>query len=426
MIDDTEVETTETLTLRLLNPAGGANLGSQTQATLSITDNDVAVPVPSAGSLQFAQAAYTANEPDGEFNSITVTRTGGSDGEVTVQYLTTGESTATAGNDYTGASGTLTWPAGDMSAKSLSLNLIDDSEVEALETVKFTLSNPTGGASLASQTQATLSITDNDVAVPVPAAGSLQFAQPAYTAGEGDFELNISVTRVGGSDGEASVQYLVNGATVGTDYTGESGTVTWAAGDETSKVLSLKLIDDSEVEATETLNLTLLNPTGAALGNPAFATLSIVDNDTASPVLNAGVLQFAQATYTANESDGELNLTVIRTGGSDGEVTVQYNTTDSGTALVDSDYTGGQGTLTWAAGDSADKSLTLKLIDDNQAEATELVTLILETPTGGASLGSPIHATVTIADNDETVSTPVTPPVVTTSSDSVTLDFMPQ
>ncbi len=409
LIDDTEVETVETLNLRLIEATGDATLGSQTQATLSITDNDVPLQ---PGTLQFSEPTYTAGEGDGEL-SLTVTRTGGSDGAVSVQYLATGGSTATAGNDYIGGSGTLTWPAADTTAQVIKITLTDDHEVEQTETVKFTLNNTTGGATLGSPAQATLSITDNDVAA---TAGTLQFAESTYTAGEGDGELSLTVTRLGGSDGEVTVQYLATGgstALVNSDYTGGSGTLTWPSADSSPKPLPITLIDDSAHEPTETIQFTLNNSTGGAtLGNPAQATLSIIDNETAPPVLKPGVLQFAEATYTANESDGELNLTVIRTGGSDGQVTVDYNTTNSSTATVDSDYTGRQGTLTWAAGDMTAKSLTLNIINDSQVEGTEIILFSLSNPSGGATLGNVAYTTVTLADND--FSTPVTPPDTTT------------
>ncbi len=409
VIDDTEVEATETLQLTLLNPAG-ATLGNLAQATLSITDNDVPLQ---PGTLQFSEPTYTAGEGDGEL-SLTVTRVGGSDGEVRVQYLVTGGSTATVDSDYTGGSGTLTWPAGDSSPKPLPITLIDDSDSEPTETIQFTLSNPTGGASLGTPAQATLSITDNDVAAQ---PGVLQFEASTYGANEADGTINITVSRTGGSDGQVSAQYLAmpeSTALAGSDYTGASGTLTWAEGDNTAKSLNIKLIDDNEVESTETIQFTLNNPTGGAtLGSQMGAMLSLSDNEVAVPVQVPGTLQFAVASLSASESDGTINMTLTRTGGSDGQVSVQYDTASASTATTGSDYTGGgSGTLTWTAGDDSAKSLSINLIDDAQVEGTEIIQLTLSNPSGGATLGSPIHATVTLADND--VSTPVTPPDVTT------------
>ena len=56
--------------------------------------------------------------------------------------------------------------------------------------------------------------------------------------------------------------------------------------------------------------------------------------------------------------------------------------------------------IAWAAGDSSVKSFTVPIVDDGLVEANETVFVALTNPTGGATLGSPASATVTIVDND--------------------------
>ena len=53
-----------------------------------------------------------------------------------------------------------------------------------------------------------------------------------------------------------------------------------------------------------------------------------------------------------------------------------------------------------AAGDTADKTLTVMTINDADDEPDETFTVSLYAPTGGASIGQPDDATVTITDND--------------------------
>jgi len=120
------------------------------------------------GTLQFSTDAYTVNE-DGGTATITVTRAGGSEDAVSVDYATS-NGTATAGEDYTAASGTLEWADADGDPKTFTVAIIDDNLVEGEKTVNLTLSGPTGGAGLGTPNTAVLTIVDNDVG-PAPSGG---------------------------------------------------------------------------------------------------------------------------------------------------------------------------------------------------------------------------------------------------------------
>jgi len=116
-----------------------------------------APPPPQPGSLRFESASYGVAEEAGSI-VITVTRTGGSGGPVSVEYGTQ-DGTAAAGADYNAASGTLAFADGEV-AKTFTVSLLDDALVEGDETVNLSLANPTGGAGLVSPTSAVLTITD--------------------------------------------------------------------------------------------------------------------------------------------------------------------------------------------------------------------------------------------------------------------------
>lgn len=115
------------------------------------------------GVLALSSAAYSAAEASGSV-TITVTRSGDTDGAVSCDYATS-NGTATAGSDYTAASGTLNWANGEGGDKTFSITLIDDAAQEVDETVNITLSNPTGGAELG-LASAVLTITSEDIETP--------------------------------------------------------------------------------------------------------------------------------------------------------------------------------------------------------------------------------------------------------------------
>lgn len=236
---------------------------------------------------------------------------------------------------------------------------------------------------------------------PASTPGSLQFSAAAYSVNENGGQATVTVTRSGGSSGAVSVSYATsNGtATAGSDYTARSGTLTWTAGDAASKTFTVAVTDDATFEGNESVQLTL---TGMPLGTPSTATLTIVDNDAAP---TPGALRFSASTYSVNEGGGQATITVARAGGSSGAVSVSYATTN-GTATAGSDYGIASGTLSWTAGDGAAKTFTVTITNDAAVESSETVNLGLSGPTGGATLGTPSSAVLTIVDNDSTLPAP--------------------
>ena len=113
-----------------------------------------------------------------------------------------------------------------------------------------------------------------------PPAG-INFTPNAYSAGENDGTVTITVDRVGNTESPASVQYATSDGTAvaGQDYTATSGTLTFAAG-QTRRTFTVNLIDDLMPEPQETFNISLNNALGGLLGVNLQATVNIIDNDT--------------------------------------------------------------------------------------------------------------------------------------------------
>jgi hypothetical protein len=367
----------------LPRPSGpGVDIGAYERQTTSLP----------AGVFTLSASTVAVNETAGTV-TLSVNRTNGGNGAVTVQY-NTASGTAYAGSDFTTTSGSLNWASGDTSPKTVTIPILDDATFEGNEAFTLSLSNPTGGATLGSPFSATVTIVDNEQAP----TGNLQFAVATSSVNEAAGTVTLTVNRVIGSNGTVTVQYATaNGsALAGSDFTTTTGTLTWAHGDTAGKTITVPIFNDSSVENTEIFSVTLSNPTGgAALGSPATVTVSIIDNDVAQP----GTLQLAVSTLAVNENAGTATLSVNRVGGTSGAVSVQFATAN-GTATAGSDYTATTGTLTWANGESAAKSIVVPVLDNLAVEGNETFTVTLSNPTGGATLGSPTTATVTITDND--------------------------
>src|SRR5262245_39523983 len=241
---------------------------------------------------------------------------------------------------------------------------------------------------------AVLTITDNETAP----AGALQLSAATYSVAETGGSATITVTRTGGSAGAVGATFATsNGtATSGSDYTAVSQTVSFTDGDTANKTGSKESLDDNICEGNETVNIALTNPTGGAtLGNRNNAVLTITDNETAP----AGALQLSAATDSVAETGGSATITVTRTGGSAGAVGATF-ATSNGTATSGSDYTAVSQTVSFAAGDTANKTVSIPILDDSIFEGNETVNIALTNPTGGATLGNRNTAVLTITDNE--------------------------
>jgi hypothetical protein len=140
-------------------------------------------------------------------------------------------------------------------------------------------------------------------------------------------------------------------------------------------------------------------PSGNLLVSDIENGLFVLGDRTRNLDASSGQLGFAQLTSAAIENAGTINVSVRRTLGRAGAVSVQYATTGV-TALEGSDYAAVTGTLTWSAGDLADKVIAVAIADDAALESAETFTVTLSAFTGGAVLDGASSLTVTIDDND--------------------------
>src|SRR6185295_5253981 len=382
IVNDTVFERGESISLVLRHPGGVAQLGPMSASAITIVDNDP------PGAMRFSASAYTVSESAGQA-TITVQRTSGATASaVTVDYATVAGGTATAGADYMGTSGTLTFKAGELS-KTFTVPIVNDNVDEPNETVNLVLSNPTGGATLGTPITAVLTISDEDV------PGAIGFSAAAYSVLESAGYALVTVTRTGGA-GAVTVDFTTadGSAIAPVDYTAVSRTLSFGGG-ETSKTIAIPIAEDSIREGNETILLVLSAPTGGAtLGATSQAVLTITDNETGATV------QFGAAAYSVaeNVASGVATISITRTGSTAAGDTVLFRTLTGGTAVLGTDYSGITNLpVTFNAG-QATTSVQVPIINNANIVGNRTVTLAITSPSIGLSLGSPRTAVLTILE----------------------------
>ncbi len=146
-------------------------------------------------------------------------------------------------------------------------------------------------------------------------------------------------------------------------------------------------------------DVVLANPSDTRVTATATDSLNNTSEfSSCSTTTHPGSLQFSTAASSVNESDGTATVTITRVDGSDGNVSATFSTS-AGTATAGTDYTETTQTVSFAAGDTADKTVLIPIVSDAVVEGTETVNLGLSNPTGGVLLGSPSTAVLNIMDN---------------------------
>ncbi|HZE73418.1 MAG TPA: Calx-beta domain-containing protein, partial [Pyrinomonadaceae bacterium] len=275
IIDDNIPEGTENFTLTLSNPTGGAVLGNITTATLSMQDNDLP-------SLSVNNVSIVEGNAGNSNATFTVTLSDPITENVIVKYVTA-DGTGTMGSDYQPAGGTLTFSAGQ-TQKTINVLVNGDTQSEPDETFFINLSNSENATIAKSQGLGT--IINDDGAAPA----TVQFSAADYSVQEDLTAATITVTRSGDTSGTATVAYATSNpagytpcnaisglASQNCDYITALGTLTFAPG-ENSKTFQVLINEDSYVEGSEIVNLTLSDPSGASLGGQSTAVLTINDD----------------------------------------------------------------------------------------------------------------------------------------------------
>ncbi len=305
---------------------------------------------------------------------------------ISVDY-TTADGTATAGSDYTAASGATLNIAAGSSSNTFTITVSDDATQESDETFSVSLSNPSTGINIGTNNSHTYTIIDNDNSRKVNFDNATANGSESTTTVSVGLNINIAD---GGNP--TTVDYSVTGGTAtggGTDYTLSSGTVTFPAGTTTAS-FNISVNDDALDEDDETIIITLSNPTNCNIGTTNTFTYTINDDDPTPTI------QFTTTSSSGSEGTASVNLQLSLSAASSKDVDVSFST--SGTATNGSDYTISSSPATITAGNTT-TNISLTINDDAVVEGNETVIVSLSSPVN-ASLGTNTSYTYTITNND--------------------------
>uniref|UniRef100_A0A3B5LER5 Adhesion G-protein coupled receptor V1 n=1 Tax=Xiphophorus couchianus TaxID=32473 RepID=A0A3B5LER5_9TELE len=335
ILDDEQVEASETFRVDLLRVVGGARLGQVTFVTIVIPSNDSPL-----GRFGFQDLEIVVSEPKfvndpSAVATITVVRSSGGKGAVVLVWQVEDQ----AIDDLSPVNGTLvfteTEPVKSFVIRALADNLLEGDEhfiVRLLPADSGAIIDPLHGV-------VTVTITADKAAL-----GIIGIAESSRNViiGEPHGKYNgtavVNLVRGPGVFGDVQVYWNITPALV-SEFETISGTVTMRNGQSVATI-TLKVLDDELPEERRDYQLSLTSATAGLEISPIarHARVTMAASD-----LPNGLFSFNQLQLTTKEEE-RVNVTVIRSYGSLGSVFVTYQTSGY-TAVSGMDFTPASGRL---------------------------------------------------------------------------------
>jgi len=285
--------------------------------------------------------------------------------DVTVHYATANGS-ATAGSDYTGASGDLVIHAGDTTA-TIPISITGDRMAESLETFYVNLTSP--DAPLA-DSQGVGFIADDEPRIAVSDAYVTEGNSGSVNA---TFTVTLSVLY----DQDVTVHYATaNGtAAAGSDFTGITDATVTIPANQPSATFNVAVLGDRVGEPDEYYYVNLSGATNAEIvDSQAFG--SIADNE---PRIWISDVARSEGTSHGNPNKGtttQFVFTIYLSAAYDQDVTINYSTADGTARVSNNDYQSKSGTATIRAGQTS-TTVTVLVNTDKTKEPDEWFALNL-------------------------------------------------
>ena len=398
LLDDDWHEPDETLTLRLMDPIN-AELGVN-EATGTIREDETE-PVLTLG------LNPSSIDESGGISTVTAALSGKSSEAVVVLVTAAPDSPAVA-SDIVQSGTELTIAAGSTASTGTVTLRAEDNDVDSPDKTVTVGGSVTGGNGVVSAPPSRELTIRDDEALTVGVTGP-------STVVEGD-AATFPVTVTGGtSTAPVVITCRVAGtATLGDDYAPPAGMLRLAAGVDSGEI-TIQTLDEMVLDRGETLEVIL---TGASTSTGA---LSVSPSSAATMIVDPGAVSVSVTAGSAVTEGSAASFQVQLSGAVGSAVVVGWSTSD-GTATAGADYTPvSPTTLTFPAGSTASRTLSVTTLGDTLAENEEsfTVTLTGSNLPDGVSVAT-ASATGRIADDEALTVSVSGPSTVVEEGDAAT------
>jgi len=263
VFDDLLHEDDELLIL-FLGMATNATTGLPNQFDLTIIDND------DAPGVRFTTASQSVTESEQNL-TVSLELSSISGLETIVDLSLSG--TASSPEDYSLPASQVSIPAGSVGS-TVSVSIVEDNIFEGSEELVITIASVVGGTPIPPSTHV-VTIEDS-MSQPL-----VNFIGTSSEISEGLESIQVTVELSAPTDLEITVPYQVlasSTALVGTDFVIAPSPLVFTPG-EVGGLISISIIDDAAAEISETIDLQILSPNNASLGNLTQHTVTILDDD---------------------------------------------------------------------------------------------------------------------------------------------------
>ncbi len=343
-------------------------------------------------SVKFNPTTLTVNENAGTA-TVTVELTNANANATSVDVVVKGGS-ATAANDYTFTSQTVTFPANSTTAQSFTFPIIDDLTQEIDETIELVLRNNTNASTIEADSILTITIPANDIASPVVSISSMDTIQTA----EGQSAvITLSITNENSNPTSVNLVMKSTSTANASDFSGiDSAGVTYTFPANSSASISdtVDITDDNIAEFNESIIFVLRNATNSALiGSDSVQTIIIAQND--QPL----TVHFMGTTANVNENAGSVNVTIMAMGTGTSSPTSFDLAVKSSTATNGADYNFNTTTITVAAGEDSTIVIPVSILNDTDVETDEDIVLVIRNITNNGIISDSIYTLIIKSDD---------------------------